>query len=273
MKKILNLLLLILMGITLFILVSCSKEHYHTWGEGVITKSPTSSEYGEMTYKCKECDEIMKKIIDKLPHEHTYNDEWSKNELFHWHGCEKENCTVVSDKKNHTLDEGKILVEASHSVVGKKLRTCTVCGYETIDAYAAYPIVNKDEWENALSGDIFKNVSYTYAYKLIDSDTQTDVSVKIANGQVKCIIDGNEQIYEDSILCEYGSDSIYSKLSLLKNSFESFSYDEKSKVYASLIEGTRYTLQFSNGRITFASIIEENSVTIYTLSSYGRTEL
>ncbi len=47
-------------------------------------------------------------------HTHVYEKNWSYDESFHWHKCEKEDCIKISDKLNHTLQSG----------------VCLTCGYE-----------------------------------------------------------------------------------------------------------------------------------------------
>ena len=59
-------------------------------------------------------------------HAHTYNEEWAKDATHHWHACEGEGCTEVSDKAEHTFTDG----------------VC-VCGYEKV---AAHTCVFKTEW-------------------------------------------------------------------------------------------------------------------------------
>lgn len=50
------------------------------------------------------------------PHVHTYSDEWSENELYHWHASVCGHFTEVSEKAEHTYENG----------------VCTICGGEEI---------------------------------------------------------------------------------------------------------------------------------------------
>ena len=57
-------------------------------------------------------------------HEHTFADEWSTNEDYHWHACTAvENCNEAQDKQEHD-------VEVTADKDGKPINRCKVCQYE-----------------------------------------------------------------------------------------------------------------------------------------------
>ena len=58
------------------------------------------------------------------------NLEWTKNETHHWHQTMAGGVAMVSDKAEHTWDDGKVTVEATISQEGEMTYTCTVCEYE-----------------------------------------------------------------------------------------------------------------------------------------------
>ena len=64
----------------------------------------------------------------ETPHEHTFSEEWSKDETYHWHAATCEHTEEYSDKAEHTWDEGKITNPGSCTEPGTMLFTCTVCG-------------------------------------------------------------------------------------------------------------------------------------------------
>lgn len=39
-------------------------------------------------------------------HEHTYSEEWSYDETYHYHACTKKGCTATEDKAKHTFENG-----------------------------------------------------------------------------------------------------------------------------------------------------------------------
>ncbi len=73
-------------------------------------------------------------------HEHTYRDEWSMNEICHWHDadCNTDKCSYPNsriDVAEHDFDDNDI---------------CTVCGHD-LSQYKTYAIV-QDNVEYSLSG-------------------------------------------------------------------------------------------------------------------------
>ena len=65
---------------------------------------------------------------DNESHEHTYKTEWAYDDTHHWHACEGEDCTEVSDKAEHTWNGGEITTEATADADGIKTFACNVCG-------------------------------------------------------------------------------------------------------------------------------------------------
>jgi len=71
---------------------------------------------------------VLTSCGDNENHEHTYKTEWTYDDTYHWHACEGEDCTDVSDKAEHTWNDGEITTEATAEADGVKTFTCTVCG-------------------------------------------------------------------------------------------------------------------------------------------------
>ena len=61
-------------------------------------------------------------------HSHTFAETWSKDETYHWHTATCEHTTEVSDKAEHTWNDGEITTPATEEREGVKTYTCTVCG-------------------------------------------------------------------------------------------------------------------------------------------------
>ena len=79
------------------------QETPHDWKNGVQTKDPSCTSYGEMTYTC-ECGAEKKEPIDML--RHTYSDEWTFDRISHWNaatcGCED----LRGNESQHTMKNG-----------------------------------------------------------------------------------------------------------------------------------------------------------------------
>ena len=104
-----------------------SDKAEHAWNDGVITTQPTIDAEGEMTYVCLECGQIKKEAIDKLAHDHTFAEEWSKDATHHWHAATCTHTSEVADKAEHTWNEGEVTTPATEEAPGVKTFTCTEC--------------------------------------------------------------------------------------------------------------------------------------------------
>ena len=90
--------------------------HWHTSTcehEGLI-KNKAEHSFNEDNI-CTECN-YKKKSQPQTPdtHEHTFSDEWSKDETHHWHSATCEHIDLVKDKERHDFDNYK----------------CVICDYE-----------------------------------------------------------------------------------------------------------------------------------------------
>ncbi len=61
-------------------------------------------------------------------HEHTYSNEWSYNDTYHWHAA---TCghNVIINKEEHSFTEWEIDVEPTAESDGHAFRTCEICEY------------------------------------------------------------------------------------------------------------------------------------------------
>ena len=100
----------------------------HIEDGGSVTKAPTETETGIMTFKCRICGyEIRTADIDRLPssHTHDYSTEWKSDESSHWHECV---CGAKSDTATHTEDGGSVTKEPTEKETGVMTYKCSVCG-------------------------------------------------------------------------------------------------------------------------------------------------
>ena len=84
----------------------------HTWDNGNITKEPTCTAKGEMTYTCTVCKATKTEEIATTGH--TFSDKWESDDTHHWHKCI--NCDEISGKAEHSYNADGVCV----------------CGYKTI---------------------------------------------------------------------------------------------------------------------------------------------
>ncbi|MCI6717108.1 MAG: hypothetical protein MR485_06430, partial [Mollicutes bacterium] len=65
--------------------------------------------------------------VNETDHVHTFSDEWSYNEEYHYHEATCEHKDKVSDKEFHKWNDGVIIKTPTLEEEGTKEYTCTVC--------------------------------------------------------------------------------------------------------------------------------------------------
>ena len=145
----------------------------HHFDGGVITLQPTESKEGVKSFTCEDCGYVKTESIAKLPHEHVYSTDWSKNENKHWHAA---TCghDVKKDEADHRFDGGTITLQPTESKEGVKTFTCEDCGYVKTESIAKLPHEHvyatdwsKDEnkhWHDATCGHDVKKDEAEHNY-------------------------------------------------------------------------------------------------------------
>ena len=110
----------------------------HTWDQGTETKPATETEYGVMTYSCSVCGYEKTEQIPKLEHTHTYSDEWTSNDEYHWHGSACGHEPEISEKARHSWDNGVFKNGAECSPNAVIVYTCTICSAEREEIAASH---------------------------------------------------------------------------------------------------------------------------------------
>ena len=90
-----------------------SDENYH-WHEATCEHTEMQSERAPHTYESGFCTVCGCEEPSQPEHEHTYSEEWSSDENYHWHEATCEHTEMQSEKAPHTYESG----------------VCTVCGCE-----------------------------------------------------------------------------------------------------------------------------------------------
>ncbi len=93
--------------------------------------------------------------VKEQPHEHAFSADWSSDEQFHWHICTGEACTEISEKANHTWNDGEITTPATETADGVKTYTCTVCNAtktESIDKLTHTHTFDETTWTSNNEG-------------------------------------------------------------------------------------------------------------------------
>lgn len=108
---------------------------------------------------------------------HTFKNEWEKDATHHWHACEDADCTEVSDKAEHTFDDGKETTFATDKANGVKTYTCTVCK-QTKTEPTTFNGVNITQYGMAVDATTLENVTVEIK---ITSENQTKTGELMLN--------------------------------------------------------------------------------------------
>ena len=104
-----------------------SGKEAHKWDDGKITTQPTETSKGVKTFTCTTCKATKTEEVAQLEHTHTFSDEWSKDDTYHWHAATCGHDTETSGKEAHKWDDGKITTQPTETAKGVKTFTCTTC--------------------------------------------------------------------------------------------------------------------------------------------------
>ncbi len=159
----------------------------HTYGEWNVVVKPTEAQEGRRERSCTVCGFKQREKLDKLPHEHTFSPDWSKDEQNHWHAATCEHSNEVADKAAHTYGEWKVVREATEQQEGLRERSCTVCGYKQEESIAKLP------HEHTFSPDWSKDEqNHWHAATCEHSDLVKDKAVH-TYGEWKVVREATEQ--------------------------------------------------------------------------------
>ncbi|MBO7275822.1 MAG: hypothetical protein J6V15_05555, partial [Clostridia bacterium] len=113
----------------------------HSWDEGEVTKQPSCSEKGEMTYTCQTCMYTRTEDIPTLDHEFG---DWTPNtdDKTHSRSC----ACGESETEEHNFDNGEVTQSPTHEAKGEIKYTCADCGYSYLDELPEIAEHQWDEW-------------------------------------------------------------------------------------------------------------------------------
>ena len=159
-----------------------STDGSHHWHECTVdgctvTDNSQKDGYGEHNYgEDNVCDTCG--YTKPVEHEHSWPDEWEKDENNHWKNCLETSCGAV-DIYPHEWDEGTVTKEPSTTEKGIKTYKCKVCGYEKQEDIAML------EHQHSWSGDWTKNDQFHWHDCTAAGCTLTDNSKKSGFGEHK----------------------------------------------------------------------------------------
>ncbi len=150
-----------------FVDLATVKETDHDWDEGTVTKLPTCTEPGEMTYLCKTNPSHRKTETIPATGNHVYK-ETIKPTAYCKDGSRTLTCIYCGDVKTetlpapfmHTYDDGVITTEPTCTEPGRKTQTCIYCGDEKTEMIPA--------------------IGHSYAWTITRNSTDTEAGTALA---------------------------------------------------------------------------------------------
>ena len=184
---------------------------------------------------------------------HTFKEEWSKDATHHWHACEDADCTEVSDKAEHTWDEGKETTYATDTENGVMTYTCTVCK-QTKTAETTFNGVNVSQYGEAVYDTTLQNLTATITLK---SGNQTAQSVLMLNANEYSHVGSS---LNDTIVNISGENadmaaSLRNEYLFFKDIlYKDITYDAANKVYNTSADYTLTVTDIDGNDIIYKSI-------------------
>lgn len=121
----------------------------HVFSEWAVVETSTEEEVGLKERACLICGYLEDQIIGKLEHTHKYDNEWSKNENYHWHDstCGHD---VKNDESVHNFGVWTVTKESTEEETGSREKTCYVCNYKVIEEIIKLEHIHKfsEEWNS-----------------------------------------------------------------------------------------------------------------------------
>ena len=233
-------------------------------------------------------------MLTSCLHKCEFSDEWSKDENAHWHACTGEKCEEISDKADHTWDDGVITTTATQEEDGVKTFTCTVCQHTKTEPIEFTGLTNT-QWAKAFLSSEFQNFSYkeisATKYSGITIDSETIYKFTSSSVYAKITIAG-DSASETSSNPSTVSTLRSQLLASIKEftDFDSFEYDAETKTYkatkAVYIEALNastsdITLKFDGNKlveIKYTASFTQSGIhfdvtSTVTLSDYGTTSI
>lgn len=153
----------------------------HTWDNGNITKEPTCTAKGEMTYTCTVCKATKTEEIATT--DHTFSDKWESDDTHHWHKCI--NCDEISGKAEHSYNADGVCVCGYRAIPEETLpTTLNELMQEGNEKYQA--VVVKTLNDHLLEDMLYKTLSNNYDVNCVEIE-QWEIVASDEDGIIDCI--------------------------------------------------------------------------------------
>lgn len=217
----------------------------HTWDNGNITKEPTCTAKGEMTYTCTVCKATKTEEIATT--DHTFSDKWESDDTHHWHKCI--NCDEISGKAEHSYNADGFCVCGYKAIPEETLpTTLDELMQEGNEKYQA--VVVKTLNDHLLEDMLYKTLSNNYDVNCVQID-QWEIVDSDKNGIIDCI--KLHFFYDNAIISMlYRISCVEPKTKitlqdLLTENPDAEKLDEAFDLGTTLVSGAKYFTEYAFG--------------------------
>ncbi len=217
----------------------------HTWDNGNITKEPTCTAKGEMTYTCTVCKATKTEEIATTGH--TFSDKWESDDTHHWHKCI--NCDEISGKAEHSYNADGVCVCGYRAIPEETLpTTLNELMQEGNEKYQA--VVVKTLNDHLLEDMLYKTLSNNYDVNCVQIE-QWEVVDSDKNGIIDCI--KLHFFYDNAIISMlYRISCVEPKTEitlqdLLTENPDAEKLDEAFDLGTTLVSGAKYFTEYAFG--------------------------
>ena len=217
----------------------------HTWDNGNITKEPTCTAKGEMTYTCTVCKATKTEEIATT--DHTFSDKWESDDTHHWHKCIS--CDEISGKAEHSYNADGVCVCGYRAIPEETLpATLNELMQEGNEKYRA--VVVKTLNDHLLEDMLYKTLSNNYDVNCVQIE-QWEVVDSDKNGIIDCI--KLHFFYDNAIISMlYRISCVEPKTEitlqdLLTENPDAEKLDEAFDLGTTLVSGAKYFTEYAFG--------------------------
>lgn len=145
----------------------------HVFSFWVIDYEASETEDGLKHRNCEKCPYVDSEVIPasgSTVHTHTFSNEWSYDEVYHWHNA---TCghQITSDFERHTFGDWIIDTPATETESGHKHKECSKCLYkigEIIPPSGSTPPPEEEEEQSEIDSIQDMNILHAWDWKLND---------------------------------------------------------------------------------------------------------
>lgn len=217
----------------------------HTWDNGNITKEPTCTTNGEMTYTCTVCKATKTEEIATT--DHTFSDKWESDDTHHWHKCI--NCDEISGKAEHSYNADGVCVCGYRAIPEETLpTTLNELMQDGNEKYQA--VVVKTLNDHLLEDMLYKTLSSNYDVNCVQIE-QWEVVDSDKNGIIDCI--KLHYFYDNALISTlYRISCVEPKTEitlqdLLTENPDAEKLDEAFDLWTTLVSGAKYFTEYAFG--------------------------